>query len=68
MTVRWCKAVVALMVTWTLTVFRIAISFLKGNQNDVKNGKYPKYQQILKKKEILIVLFFFVKKLPESAN
>lgn len=67
MTVRTCKAVVAVMVTWTLTVFRIAISFLKGNQNDVKNGKYPKYQQILKKKEILIV-FFFVKKLPESAN
>lgn len=66
--VRRCKAVVAVMVTWTLAVFRIAISFLKGNQNDVKNGKYPKYQQILKKKEILIVWFFFVKKLPESAN
>lgn len=64
--VRRCKAVVAVMVTWTLTVFRIAISFLKGNQNDVKNGKYPKYQQILKKKDFNWV--FLVNKLPESVN
>lgn len=47
-------ATVLHMVTWTvLLAFWTAISFLKGNQNDVIKGKYPKYQQILKEKEVV---------------
>lgn len=61
--------IMAVLVTWTVLLpFWTAISFLKGNQNDVIQGKYPKYQQILKEKEVLKVLMFLVNKLPKIAN